>query len=76
MNFEYIFKRFDEDYKELQLKEVTSLDKKGQDSIFYYILIFHFVSIVMCNIIIEYDIKSVMIIEYLVLSSSYILHAC
>lgn len=57
MNFEYILKRFDEEDKELQVEELTSLEKKGQDSNFYFILFYHFISIVMFNIIIECVIK-------------------
>ena len=47
------------------------------NSTFFLDFIFvHYLSILICNIIIECITNSVMIIEYLVLSSSYFLHAC
>jgi len=76
MIFEYILNTVEENNKELQIEDFTSLEKKGQESNGYYILFYHFLSILICNIITEYVINSVMIIEYLVLSSSYFLHSC
>jgi len=76
MIFEYILKNWGCDEKELQIEEITSSDKKGQHFNSFIILFYHYISILICNIITEYVINSVMIIEYLVLSSSYFLHAC
>jgi len=76
MNFEDILKSWDSDDKELQIEEFTSLGKKGQQFNSIFILFYHYVSILICNIITEYVINSVMIIKYLVLSSSFFLHAC
>jgi len=75
-NFEDLLKIVEEEFKELQIEELTRMMNEGQDSNFYIILFYHFQSIITCNIITEYVINSVMIIEYLVFSSSYFLHAC
>ena len=75
MKFEDILKRVDEEDKALQAEEFTRLEKKGQDSYFYIIIVFHFISITICNIMIKHVINSMMVIEYLVHSSTYFLHA-
>lgn len=76
LKFEDIFKRDDEEGKVLQADEFTRLEKKRQDSYFHIIIFFHFISITICNIMIEHVINSMMVIEYLVRSSSYFLHVC
>jgi len=75
-NFEDYLKTIKEDFKEVQIEELTSLINEGQDSNFYIVLVYHFQSIITCNSVIECVINSMAIIEYLVLSSSYFLHAC
>jgi len=75
-NFEDLLKIVEEDFKELQFEELTSIMNEGQESNFYLVLFYHFLSIIICNIIIECVINSMMIIEYLLLLSSYFLHAC
>lgn len=52
MNLEHILNRVDEQDKEVQLEEVTGLDKKGQDFNYLYVIFYHFISIIICNIII------------------------
>jgi len=75
-NFEDYLKIVKEEFKEVQIEELTSLRNEGQDSNFYIVLVYHFQSIITCNSVIECVINSMAIIEYLVLSSSYFLHAC
>lgn len=76
IKFEEYLKKAEEEAKELQLEECTSFNKYGKDSIFYIVLFYHFLSIIICNIITEYAINSVMITKYLVLASFFFLHAC
>ena len=76
IQFEEYLKIVEEEAEELQIEKCTRLKKEGQDSIFYIVLFYYFLSIIICNIITEYVINSVMIIQYLVISSLYFLHGC
>lgn len=75
-NFEDFLKTVKEDFNEVLFEEITILINEGQQSNFYIVLVYHFISIFNCNNVIECVINFMVIIEYLLLSSSYFLHAC
>lgn len=74
--FEDYLKKAEEEAKELQIGECTSLNKEDTDSICYIVLFYHLLSIIIYNIIREYAINSMIITEHLVLAISFFLHDC
>jgi len=89
MNYQVFLDRVEEEDKK-KIPQVTfdgqtiffssyiyKLKFEANNSILFLTFIFlHYLSIFICNIIIENTINSTMIIEYLVFSSSFFLHAC
>lgn len=82
MKFQDILKRFDEEdnvkyqlSNELQIEDFTKLMVEGLGSIFFLVLVYHYVSIIICNIIREYY-KLYSDHKKFILSSSYFLHVC